>query len=306
MKPLKFTLATAFIVLTAFTAKAQRFELGVQAGGVNYVGDLVTHMVSLKESQPGAGIWGRYYINRHFSTRFNMMYGSMVGDDKKYPNVNDRYNRNLSFHSHIFDAGLVIEADLISFFDNRFDIVYRRKEKGAPINLNVFMGVCVFNFNPKTYYQGEEYALQPLQTELQKPNYALTQIGIPLGASIAWKFNNGWRVGFEMGYRLTFTDYLDDVSGRYANASQLAAENRTIDAALSNRTPEVDFTNPPVDKSGGQRGNPGQNDGYVFTSITLSHNLNNLFGKNAYKSARHKPYKRGRRYKTGKGYKKFN
>lgn len=306
MRILKRCLAALTLLLLFTTVNAQRFELGLHAGGANYVGDLVTRDISLKEAQPVVGVFGRYYISTHYSVRANLMYGSLVGDDKKYPNVSDRFQRNLSFHSHVFDASIVMEIDIISFFNNDFDIVYRRKGKGAPVNLYLFGGVGLFNFNPKAYYDGKEYELQPLETELAKPDYALTQLNVPLGAGIAWKTKNGWRFGVELGYRITFTDYIDDVSGYYPNMGQLAAENKQIDAALANRTPEVNNQNPPLDKSGLNRGNPEQNDGYAFTTITISHNLNNLFNKGGYKSARHKRYKPGKKYKTGKGYRKFH
>jgi hypothetical protein len=74
-------------------------------------------------------------------------------------------------------------------------------------------------------------------------------------------------VSFEAGFRKTFTDYIDDVSGNYPDPSTLSA----LAVQLSFRGNEInkDATFP----TGGQRGNPAQKDYYYFGLLKLHANL---------------------------------
>jgi hypothetical protein len=56
-------------------------------------------------------------------------------------------------------------------------------------------------------------SLRPLQTEGK--SYSPLVISIPTGIGVKYKVSNKIDVGFEMGYRWTLSDYMDDVSGRY-------------------------------------------------------------------------------------------
>ena len=90
--------------------------------------------------------------------------------------------------------------------------------------------------------------LQPLGTEGQfsdqypeKEPYSLTQFTVPLG--IGFKLSMGEKLSIiaEYGIRKTFTDYLDDVGGTYANPIHLLSDpnNGQIAASFSDRS--LDF-----------------------------------------------------------------
>ena len=82
----------------------------------------------------------------------------------------------------------------------------------------VFAGIAVYHFNPYTRdTSGTKYFLKPLSTEGEgfaagKNNYNLTQFAIPFGAGVKLSLSENINVGFEVGLRKLFTDYLDDVS----------------------------------------------------------------------------------------------
>ena len=78
-------------------------------------------------------------------------------------------------------------------------------------------------------------------------------------------------LGFELGFRQTFTDYLDDVSGNYPDLSKLA-EKDPIAAKFSFRTPEL-FKSSLEFPSGLKRGDSYKFDMYFFSGITLTFNL---------------------------------
>ena len=90
------------------------------------------------------------------------------------------------------------------------------------------------------------------------------------------KFNISDRsnIGVEIGFRKTFTDYLDDVSSAYPDIEVLDSAD-PIAASLSYRSPEYyevgpkDLGNP----VGRTRGNPEKMDWYFIMGVTLSVNI---------------------------------
>jgi hypothetical protein len=58
---------------------------------------------------------------------------------------------------------------------------------------------------------------------------------MPLAVGLRYKLSLQWDLEIEVGYRLTFTDYLDDVSGKYPDPSSLKNDQAR---QLSNRTAE--------------------------------------------------------------------
>ncbi len=98
----------------------------------------------------------------------------------------------------------------------------RRKYRFAPY---LFGGVGFFHFNPRAKYNNEWVNLRNIGTEgqglPQYPNrkkYFPVQVAIPLGIGIKYNYTRQISFSFEYGYRLTFTDYIDDVSKTYPDA----------------------------------------------------------------------------------------
>ena len=86
----------------------------------------------------------------------------------------------------------------------------------------------------------------------------------------------------EAGFRKTFTDYLDDVSGSYVNYHELERENGQLAAELANRTGEYFGSDPVILPTGTQRGNEQADDWYFMGGVTISYNLigsNNGLGR---------------------------
>ncbi|MFL5789461.1 MAG: DUF6089 family protein, partial [Flavisolibacter sp.] len=193
--------------------------------------------------------------------------------------------RNLSFQSSITELSVVGE-----FYT--FDLSNKR---WSPY---VFAGLAVFHFNPYAYDKmNNKVFLKPLSTEgegLQgypdsKP-YSLTQLAIPFGAGVKYAINDNILIGAEVGLRKTFTDYLDDVSSKYADALDLFNAKGQEAVLLSYRGYEVQGGSPAYPEKGAQRGNPNSKDYYYFTGITISFRLN---GKGEGFSFTHRPGKKG-------------
>jgi hypothetical protein len=267
MKPTKLLLTLSALFI-GFASYAQDKEVGVYLGTAQYQGDLSQNQLTINETKPAVGILGRYYFNPRFDIKGNLYLGWIAGADSNYSSDHDRYKRNLSFHSIVVDLGATAEFNLLPYISNS------KKYRFAPV---LFAGVSLFYFNPMAYYGTKEYALQPLGTEGQnlggtypKP-YSRVQVSIPMGVAFKYSLGNFWNLGLEISLHKTFTDYIDDVSGSYANYDDLA-KNNPMSATLGNRTgekPEYKGWNL-NNMNGAKRGNPQRNDTYIFAGFTLT------------------------------------
>ena len=260
---------------------AQSFEVGVMAGVANYNGDLSPKSINgaMSEFHLAFGGFGRYNINQYFAARAHINYGSISADDAKASSVSQQ-QRNLQFRSNILEIGLAGEINFPGFQPYN---LYR------PFSPYIFAGISLFKFNPKAEYDNKSVALRDLGTEGQgmaafsdRQKYSLWNLSIPFGAGVKWAITDMLAIGFEAGLRKTFTDYLDDVSTTYVNYGELAAANGELAAALSNRSNEAKVT-------GDGRGDPENDDWYMFFGITISHHfLDNGLMKSRRKSKRKK------------------
>ncbi|MCS6822339.1 MAG: hypothetical protein NZ551_10780 [Microscillaceae bacterium] len=179
-----------------------------------------------------------------------------VPDSKERIN---RYARNLSFRNDIAEFAI---SGIYEFGASRGR--FYRRTYVAPY---LVAGVGVFYHNPKAKLPetigdllgnrvvvpngGKWVALQPLGTEGQRnPNprpstlpeapynkpYSLVQMAVPMGAGIRFRIADQWDLSFEMALRVTTTDYIDDVSGNYADIRDIPTVEGRI---LADRSAEV-------------------------------------------------------------------
>ena len=255
----KICIFFSFLV-SGYAALAQA-EFGVFGGIANYQGDMVD-----KAYQSARGAFGLslgYELSKRITVRGGLTFAKVAGADS-LSNHSDLRARNLSFQSAITELSLRAEVAT-------FDLDYK---KWTPY---VFAGLAVYHFNPYTYDQrGNRVYLQGLSTEgeglPQYPNvrpYALTQIALPFGGGIKFSLSDNVRLGLEVGLRKLFTDYLDDVSGTYADPNDLLAARGPRAVELSYRGGEVRGGDPNYPSKGMQRGSPKSKDYYYFTGIQV-------------------------------------
>ncbi|MEO0473833.1 MAG: DUF6089 family protein [Bacteroidota bacterium] len=244
------------------------FRVGVSTGSTNYLGDLDDDF-TFRFTKMGVGLSGTYRFNPFMSARLGFFQGYARAADSVSSNV-ARNRRNLSFRTQIREASAHIVFDFIPS-----DRSYAFRPKYTPY---VFVGVGIFNFNPEAELNGRWYDLQPLGTEGQflqgagddfPEPYRLTQVTIPLGAGVRIALAKKWDLEIETGFRKTFTDYLDDVSGRYPDQEELRAQMGPIAAALSDR---IDLAQFPQGAGvvNGIRGDRTQADWYIYTNVRLN------------------------------------
>lgn len=217
---------------------------GFGIGTSSYFGDFAPYRRPLASTfkMMRWSVGGNY--TRHFTPRLaaraSFIYARIAGDDyimnrSAKHETNIFYARNLHFRNDLKEFSVQGIFKLTP--DNRsYD---RRPQFGAYL----FAGIALTAHNPKALdsLDGDWVKLQPLGTEGQgnegyaKP-YSLVQFAIPLGIGVRYKINSKLDISAELGFRKTFTDYLDDAHGNYADPA-LFADNPTA-LALNNRTTE--------------------------------------------------------------------
>ena len=203
------------------------------------------------------------YLSPWFSLRFGLTHSQIGASDAQATNP-AKQARNLHFRSPLTELSAV---GVIELPDKNFNHLWKDKTHLTPY---LFGGIALFTFKPMAFFQGRWYELQPFGTEGQhignsqypRP-YSLLQISIPFGIGLSYRFRPGLGLNLEVGYRKTFTDYLDDVSTIYPDPDALIQASGPQAWQLSNRTGDQ--------VSGGEiRGNPGAKDSYFFTMVGVS------------------------------------
>jgi hypothetical protein len=273
-------------------------EFGFHIGTVQFLGDLGgTEMIGqsfITDTDattigPSIGIFGRYNMGGHFSFRLDMSYLNFSGDDKFAGNSFSatqhsgkdgwfRYYRNLHFQTHVFE--LTNSCQIIPY---NFKLTGSRYTKAKQNILSPYgiLGIGFLVFNPQANYNGTWVNLQPLSTEGQglvegRTPYSLIQFIVPVGFGLQWEHNHDWLLSLEINHRVTFTDYLDDVSTDYVDPAvfkdNFDSEKAALATAMARRSTENDPTNiyGYITTPNQQRGDPKDNDAYYTITLRLA------------------------------------
>jgi len=263
------------ILFTTTITKAQwLWDYGFSLGVSNYLGDIggkektrrdfVADM-KMAKTRWNVGGFARYKVHPKVSVKLALDYLRIEGDDKLSSNP-ARNARNLNFKNDMFD--LAVTGQVFFFEDNDLGNTYRYRNG---FRAYFFAGVGAYYSNPKTLDGG--VALRPLHTE--GVSYSPIGINIPAGIGFYFTFHKKHRIGYELNYRTTFTDYLDDISGNYPDDPSVSG-----DPNLSLRTPELGVTitdeNAGLYQShdwGQKRGDKTHKDAYMTMSLSYSYVL---------------------------------
>lgn len=268
---------TGFILMLCapFISTAQDWHVGATAGISNYSGDLVEKRVDFRYTKPMLGLLVKKDINRFLTLRAGFTFGMLEASDATNESL-DLQRRNLSFRSNIWEGHGGAELNILDIDATGF----------TPY---VFGGVALFSFYPTARdAAGNKIPLRRLSTEGQGlpqypergQQYALHQISIPFGAGFKYLFTDRLTLGFELGFRPTLTDYLDDVSTGYIDQNTLLAERgqQAVDFAWRGDEVSGHLAPGPYPLDGTIRGNPASKDWYVFTGLTITYRLGNSSG----------------------------
>ncbi|HVD97296.1 MAG TPA: DUF6089 family protein [Cytophagaceae bacterium] len=282
-----------------FNSKYKYWSIGGTLNIMNYVGELdpgpsfISPGIKFTRYNLGAVIMRR--LSPRISLRGAVSYGRIAGNDFKNSTYSERGGdinrkiRNLDFFSSIFEVKGDVVIDLIEHRGR-----YQKRPDFVPY---VFIGLAYFHHNPKTRIGGQTYNLRDYSTEGQgtgipgsPKEYSLNQIALPIGIGVRYKLSKQLDLAFEIGWRFTTTDYLDDVGGHYVDKNALAAAKGMTAVMLADRSPEL-LSDPNIyspegtytelvngvpitsydgyGRQGDKRGDKKNKDAYIVTGVHL-------------------------------------
>lgn len=268
---------------------ANKHEISLGLGATGFLGDLggadqAVSDYSLKDidfnsSQLGGSFSYRYRFHRYFATSTMINAGMLQGSDA-FTTEPIRNMRNLNFRS------------FFTMVSQRFEVVLlaneragRNRRSGRYIDHNeqlyVVGGIGGMYFNPKARYQGSWVTLHDKHTEGQGLSggpapYKRITATIPLGVGFRMGIGQLWRIGLEVTYVKTFSDYIDDVSGEYYDPAMIEAAYGPDAAYLSNPSETPEAFNP-----GSQRGGKHK-DAFFYANVMLTRNITYKSRSNRY------------------------
>ncbi len=216
----------------------------------NYFGDLAPNTnwssTDISFTRPGVGLYAVYRYSPNFSFRGGFSWSRIKGDDFESADPNDsesgifRYTRNLSFRNNLYEFSAQGMWDI---FGNHGTFLNR-----VPWTPYVFAGASVFYHEPvglvpdMNYHTpggptpvaeaGQWVKLRKLGTEgqfstqdiVKGKEYGPIQISVPIGIGARVTLNKRMDFAFEIGYKILFFDYIDDVSGKFVDLGALDSE----------------------------------------------------------------------------------
>jgi len=266
---LKLLLFIGFLLYTnRMFAQAEHYRITASLGTSAYNGDLVQGAPVAQEFSPDFSIGLAYEIANKFRARLNTSFLGVKGDDK-YSTNSALVARNLNFKSFVWEVALLGEYDLLD----------RRDYAIIPY---VFGGPAFYHFNPTTIDRnGNKVNLHDWDTEGEGlPGYPApyhrAQINLQFGFGTRYEITDGFSLGFEFCYRKLFTDYLDDVSGKYVDPAVIDyyVTNPAVALEMKQLSFRGDEINPAAKVSVTEpRGNPSKKDVYYSFQLTATYCL---------------------------------
>ena len=252
-------------------AQETPFTLRTNIGLATYYGDLTEKAKIFNQSSTSFSLGIGYDFTDQIIGRFDFSIMKLKADDR-FNTRTDLINRNLNFTTTLWDITLGGEYEFLNMISE--DYLF------TPF-LGIGLGLC--HFNPWTYDRtGVKRYLRDYGTEGQglpsypeRKIYSKYSLFIPINFGIKYAINENIRFVFEVNFRKTFTDYLDDVGNYYPDQSIILSQSLdpTTTLGLTYRGDEVSS-----DPYPGVKINRGgyTNDFYYTTSIGVSIRLNAL------------------------------
>jgi hypothetical protein len=268
----------------ALGARAQyAWDIGGVIGGANYLGEFggvnsedvrrdFVWDTQLSQTRWDIGVFARRKMNRLLSVNMGLSYYRLQGADHLSSNP-ERVGRNLSFRNDMFE--LYARPELTLYQDNDFG---GRGRYRTDFRLYAYVGAALYYSNPKGQinHTGAFYALRDMDTELN--SYSSLGFSVPTGIGMYFTFMRRHRIGWDLGWRTTFSDYIDDASTVYADPSQLPGGTDGLAAQLADQSqyvvdPDNTIPDPVQYGPGSPRGNASHNDSYMMMTFSYSYVL---------------------------------
>lgn len=203
-----------------------------------------------------------FSLKERVHLKAGVQYAHLHGSDS-YTLEYSRRKRNITVNTHVLSICPRIEYNLFSKRSND-NMIY-----------SVQVGAGILLFQPYSIYNGKKYQLQPLGTEGQnkfgeKKPYSRIVLNVPYGFSLGKRISSKYSWYLDINGNYAFTDYLDDVSGKYGNNELIKNNNGEVAAFLAD--PNITGNER---LEGTQRGNPHNKDMFISLSIRFRYSIIN-------------------------------
>lgn len=176
-----------FICVT-ITSKAQINEIGIFAGGSNYIGDIGSEYYINPNNFMG-GIIYKYNFNPRMALRGTFTYANLSADDAN-ANNSARQQRGLRFTNSVKELAVGLEYN---YFDYNIDT---HNQTHTPY---ILVEIAAFNYNVVSdYISPQQYVYD-----------SKTTLAIPFGIGYKFKIARSLAMAIEVRATYTFTDEID-------------------------------------------------------------------------------------------------
>lgn len=225
-------------------------------GTGTYYGDLCDNMECFV-FRPQINVGANYRINERFLVRSELLYTRLAGKDDGKRNE----ARNLDFRSNNLELSIGAVFDIL-----KFEPLFFKRSDFIPY---LHAGVGLMYFNPRTTieFNGEKDRVNLRELKTEGVSYSPFTMVIPFGFGVRMKMTDHLDISGEVGYRKTFTDYLDDVSTKYAVTPPSSKADATLQQLAADKSWEKfkdeDWTTNDVN---------GFNDSWLYYSYQIGAN----------------------------------
>lgn len=195
MRILRYTI---FLLLVSTGLQAQGPEqkplkMGIGLMGAAYVGDLNTNGESLYRFYPGVNISLQFASEKLIAPQLNAGFGKFLSQDRELVPV-EGVSPNTFVETPFF------------FVDFRLRARFLREK---PINPYLSLGLGLLGYTPRDV-EGNNL-LDNVSTRAEGESYGSLAAGFPLSIGTEYKLSHLLSLGLEYTYRLTTSDYLDNI-----------------------------------------------------------------------------------------------
>lgn len=186
---------TTFIYALLFIAQfsnAQIHEIGVFAGGSNFIGD-VGPTTFINPKQTAFGMLYKWNVNPRYSWRFSAIHSKIKARDAK-SDVISRQQRNLNFQNSLTEFSAGLEFNWFTF---------NQHNSGFISTPYLYSGISYF-ISDDLYVDNDKKFITDSTSG---------SIAIPIIGGYKMKISDNFVVGLEVGARYTFSD---DIDGSFA------------------------------------------------------------------------------------------
>ncbi len=217
MKSLRAFSVLCLFVFTFFIASSQsslipKYEIGVHLGTFIYQGDLTPNdLGAFNTMKPGFAISATRNINSLYAIRFQLLRGSLKGDDATYNDPAWRQQRNFNFKTPVTELSLQVVRNILSLVPNEAGII-----NFSPY---VFGGLSYSFLKIKRNWSQFDYSHFASETAIinglaEDIDHKVPKgiFSIPIGFGVRYGITEKLSFSLEGTYRILDTDYLDGFS----------------------------------------------------------------------------------------------